>query len=318
MTNKKPKEEKKEDDKSIDSRKYDFQNKDDILDFIITNRNNNQLDKLVWDKLAEFLCLKSEVLSINNNDIIIIFDENTSLDKYDSDQVYSLLSEKWTNDVLLVLNHNWWEIEPAYFISKTCQKKSKNLFKVVVPRKAKSAATLISLWADEIHMWIMSELWPIDPQVKGLPALWLWNALEYLAKTVTKYPDSSRMFAQYLNWKLELPTLGYFDRIAESSVQYAERLLSKRRIKNKKDISNIANVLTYSYKDHGFVIEIDEVKELLGDDIVKAETNEYKLWNEVYSLLNQIQRIYQFFLKKKIAYVWDLSTGLRTWDIESK
>ena len=302
---------------AIEQRVYDFHNSEDIIDFLFENRANNQIDKLVSEKISEFL--QYEVgKSWLEEDIIIIFDENTHLDKFESDQVYSILGEKWEKDVLLILNHNWWEIEPAYFISKTCQKKSKNKFKVVVPRKAKSAATLISLWADEIHMWIMSELWPIDPQIKWLPALWLWNALEYLAKTVTKYPDSSIMFAEYLNGKLELPTLGYFDRIAESSVQYAERLLLARRKKSKKDVHNIANTLTYSYKDHAFVIEIDEVKELLWDEIVKSWTVEYTFGNQVYNLLNQIQRFYKLFFKKNIAYVWDLNQWLRTWDIEKK
>ena len=45
-----------------------------------------------------------------------------------------------------------------------CRKHCKKWFRVIVPNMAKSAATLISLGADEIVMGYCSELGPIDPQ----------------------------------------------------------------------------------------------------------------------------------------------------------
>lgn len=50
------------------------------------------------------------------------------------------------------------KIEPAYLISKTCKRLCKNKLVISIPRQAKSAATLISLGADELHMGLLSEL----------------------------------------------------------------------------------------------------------------------------------------------------------------
>ncbi len=61
---------------------------------------------------------------------------------------------------------------------------------VSVPRRAKSAATLISL-GDEIHMGELSELGPIDPQVgkPRLPVLSLRSsALECIATLCKNIP----------------------------------------------------------------------------------------------------------------------------------
>ena len=49
-------------------------------------------------------------------------------------------------------------------IVEMCREHTKKEFRVIVPNMAKSAATLISLGADEIVMGYCSELGPIDPQ----------------------------------------------------------------------------------------------------------------------------------------------------------
>lgn len=49
-------------------------------------------------------------------------------------------------------------------IVEMCRRSCKGKFRVIVPNMAKSAATLISLGADEIVMGYCSELGPIDPQ----------------------------------------------------------------------------------------------------------------------------------------------------------
>jgi membrane-bound ClpP family serine protease len=105
-------------------------------------------------------------------------------------------------------------VEAGYLISKACKKKSLN-FIVAIPRFAKSAATLIALGADEIHMGIISEMGPIDPQVGDYPALGLGAALEHIAGLCKKYPETSNMLAKYLASKLDLRDLGYLERVSD-------------------------------------------------------------------------------------------------------
>ena len=104
-------------------------------------------------------------------------------------------------------------IEPAYQISKLCKAFAREKFVVVIPRQAKSAATLIAIGADEIHMSILGQLGPIDPQLGGLPALGVAQALERIANLSERFPGSAEMFAKYLQQALTVEQIGYCDRI---------------------------------------------------------------------------------------------------------
>ena len=169
-------------------------------------------------------------------------------------------------------------------------------FVIVVPRHAKSAATLLCCAADEIHMGSLSELGPIDPQINKLPALGLKNSIEHIAQLVKETPESSEMFAKYLHYSLKPIDLGYYERVAESAMQYALRLLTTHKDKLPKEPRRIAYSLVYTYKDHGFVIDKGEATEILGDKIVKTNTPEYSLGNAIYRALNFIEGMANFLL----------------------
>ena len=126
-----------------------------------------------------------------------------------------------------------------------------------MPRQAKSAATLLAIGADEIHMGPLGQLGPIDPQIGGLPALGVSQALKTIASVAALYPKSAEMFARYLRLALTVEQIGYCDRISESAVQYAERLLSTKPSLVAKAAA-IARELVHEYKDHGFVIDLAE------------------------------------------------------------
>jgi hypothetical protein len=82
-----------------------------------------------------------------------------SIDNYDLDKIYAALMNNnpaHAKDVVLFLLSTGGAGEPAYQISKICKFFSKSSFKVIVPRIAKSAATLIAIGADEIHMSLLA------------------------------------------------------------------------------------------------------------------------------------------------------------------
>lgn len=231
--------------------------------------------------------------------LLFLYEPNLSIEQGMVDKIYNAIPDDNTKPILLVIHNHGGRIEPAYLISKTCKELSPK-FVVTIPRKAKSAATLISLGGDEIHMGPMSELGPIDPQFAGLPALGISSSLESIAKIVSKYPESSAMFADFMKEKLDLRILGYFERVSESAQQYAIRLLANKKL--KLTVDEIAHKLVYEYKDHSFVIDKEEAKELLGD-IVKVNTNEYKFGNEIHKFLNEVNIIIGIFQSKSLAIV---------------
>lgn len=108
------------------------------------------------------------------------------------------------------------------------------------------------------------------------------------------------MFAKYLQLTVEPVQIGYYERVAESAVQYAERLLEKHKDTLTSEPAVIAWKLVYGYKDHGFVIDKEEAIVVFGDETVKCNTSEYEIGNKIYNMLSKFENVakildYNFF-----------------------
>jgi hypothetical protein len=255
--------------------------------------------------LNQFPTLKSDY------HVLALFEPQNSIDDSDLDSVFSSLrrsNSKKEKNICLILLSRGGSIEPAYQISKLCKQWSAAKFVVAIPRYAKSAATLIALGADEIHIGPLGQLGPIDPQLGGLPALGVSQALQTIAQLAEKYPGSSIMFAEYLRRVLTVEQIGYCDRIAQSASQYAHRLLSsKPSISDRVEL--IANRLVQEYKDHSFVIDVEESRKLLGDDLIKVDTEELELAEGLYQLFDE----FNYWLKyreKRLLLTGDLTVNI--------
>ena len=172
----------KEDEKQLDL--------DDISDVVSLVQNHKEDESFIKENVLDHI---DQIITKSGLDkkynIIFLYDDNRSISNTHSDSIYRALSSMDKQaDVLLVIHSRGGSIEPAYLISKSCKRLCKRKFAVAVPRQAKSAATLISLGADEIHMGLMSELGPIDPQINKLPAVALSNAL----KKSLSFPQSTQ------------------------------------------------------------------------------------------------------------------------------
>jgi hypothetical protein len=272
--------------------------------------------------------LQSRVASIINKHFkdkseetcfLSLFDPKTSINSWDADRIFKALKEENPDrkkNVLLILESPGGRIEPAYQITKLCKTYSKTTFHVVVPRRAKSAATLIAIGADQIHMGLLGELGPIDPQLDGLPALGVKRSLEIIANICAKDPKSSDAFAKYLGSKLSIEQIGYCDRVSESAVQYAERLLVKKRTINEFQAKKIALELVYEYKDHGFVIDIEEARNHLGEGWIHSDSDEIRFGEEIYDLFTEINVMLSLIRKQRLLVVGSLR-GADIWDLNT-
>ena len=240
--------------------------------------------------------------------VLILFDEG-QLIRSDADRIYSAIRKLDTKrDILLVIYSGGGQIEPAYLISQLCRESAKQKFVAVVPRRAKSAATLICCGADEIHMGAMSELGPVDPQIGEYPALGLGNAMQYIAELVSRHPGASKLFADYLAATVPPIDLGYYERVVESAAQYAEKLLTQHSDSLSQPPNRIANTLVHAYKDHGFVIDRNEATAIFGDRTIRIDTPEYKLGNAIYNHLSFLQTVCAFY-NFKFYWVGSLASG---------
>jgi hypothetical protein len=260
--------------------------------------------------------LRNEITNIKSTynfdqyHILFLYDEHDNISNYHADRLYDAASKNSDKEIYLLLHSNGGLIEPAYLISKTLKRLSHGKFVVAVPRRAKSAATLIALGADEIHMGLMSQLGPIDPQLGGFPALALMNAVDYLADVGSRFPAASEMLSKYLSDKLDLRILGHFRRVSESATQYAERLLEGKALPNGRSAFDLANFLVTHYKDHGFVIDADESTSLFGEQIVKQRSVEYAFANHVFSQFDLFSLMLGFYRKKRFQLVGDESATI--------
>lgn len=307
-----------EDDKPVEEKKIDIK---ELLDALIAafGDGNTEAGRRECPKIISqyFKDKYSEHKIFKKYNVLVLFDEN-SLVKGDSDKIYNAVTGfKEKKPILLILYSRGGSAASAYLIGKLCREYAKDEFHVAVPRFAKSAATMICCAANNIHMGSLSELGPIDPQINGLPALGLKNSVEHIADLVKLHPESSSMFAEYLNKSLSLINLGYYERVAESAQQYAEKLLHTHVNNLERAEKEIAEELVYKYKDHGFVIDRAEAEIIFGKNIIKSNSEEYSFSNQVYNDLNMISS-FSNWLKRSPYYIGSFDTDISFLEIKDK
>jgi len=286
---------------------YDLGNWGDLVSIFKDELPDEKVKSLISRHLQKVI----DNSGLEGYEVIFLYDDGKSISTFHSNRIYNAVKHiNKKSNILLVLQSGGGQIEPAYLISKTCKRMAKSKFNVSIPRKAKSAATLISLGANELHMGRLSELGPIDPQFGGFPALGLSNAMEKIAEMSEKYPKASDMFAKYLTENVNIRHLGLFERVNESAAQYAERLLADKTFPGGQSPKQLADHFTNHYKDHGFVIDSDEASSLLGKKVVKENTKEYEFGNEIYDFLGFANYLFGLFKKKEMRYVGSVSDGL--------
>lgn len=280
-----------------------------------TKENPEEKDKKIFsDKLSQFLKQEVSIMESGDDYNILILYDNIMMVKADSDRIYNAINSFKSKEkpILMVILSLGGEPGSAYLIGKLCQDFCNGTFNVAIPRYAKSAATLLSCAANEIHMGNLSELGPIDPQIKNMPTLGLKNSIEHIAELVSKSPGSGEMFATYLERTVQPIQIGYYERVAESAVQYAEKLLNKNVENLKISPKDIAEKLVYGYKDHSFVIDKEEAASIFGQKIIKNNTPEYKIGNFVYEILSRIEK-WASSLKQDFYYVGSFDSTPEIW-----
>ena len=180
----------------------------------------------------------------------------------------------------------------ASLIRKCCGE-----YVTLVPRCAKSAATLFALGASRIILEQHAELGPLDMQVYRDKTGTFGSALNYVqaldqlgqdtekimyrvaGKLISEgdYPQSSALqFATSFATSFVKPLVDNIDaekytemsRELKVGEEYAVRLLSPKY--EKKDAERIARTLVSQYPDHDFIIDVEEANSIVGLDIEES------------------------------------------------
>ncbi len=190
-------------------------------------------------------------------------------------------------------------VDPAFKMAKLCRDFSEEKFSVIIPYYAKSAATLLSLGADELVMGHPSEIGPIDPRIRvkdnygrevDVSATAIKDALKVIEELSGESPEKSLKYMPLIE-KINLDTLGEYERALKASKQYARTLLeTSNLLKDKSKAEEVADSLATGYYSHGYAIYADEARDKLGFNIVFIENEDE--WKPIWQLYN----LYEAFI----------------------
>jgi len=190
-------------------------------------------------------------------------------------------------------------VDPAFKMAKLCRNFAKKKFSVIIPYYAKSAATLLSLGSDELVMGHPSEIGPIDPRIRvkdnygremDVSATAIKDALKVIEDLSKGAPEKSLKYMPLIE-KINLDTLGEYERALKASQQYAQRLLeSGKLLKDKTKAKEVAEKLATGYYSHGYAIYAEEAKNKLNFNVVFIEDEKH--WSPIWQLYN----LYEAFI----------------------
>lgn len=177
-------------------------------------------------------------------------------------------------------------------------------FNVIIPFKAYSCATLISLGADEVVMTKMGQLSPIDPSLEhplgpqinlpGQPPQIMRisvedvNAFFQLAKEGDlKSEDSMKLVFQLLASSVNPLALGAVQRSREQIAFLAKELM-RHHTRDKEHIEKVVEILTRQRFSHDYIIGRKEAKDALNLNIVDPDPEMTKIIVDLFNGYNKI------------------------------
>lgn len=184
----------------------------------------------------------------------------------------------------------------AYHIARLLQKYAEKKLVIYVLREAKSAATLLACGADEIIFSEISELGPMDPQIREqrvdqrFSPLAIKHTLELLAGESAK---GHKEIVEALSEKLPPPLiLGEHLKSLETGKIYLRNLLAARMLGgDEKRAEVIAQQLVEGYPDHGFCIDFGEAKNLG----LMVKNPDEQISGEIYAIMVAYRKAWKEF-----------------------
>lgn len=188
---------------------------------------------------------------------------------------------------------------------------------VIVPHKAHSAGTLISIGAHSIMMTKQATLGPIDPSFNSAlnppipnampPAYYpvgveaVKGYLEFATKEL-KIKDSIALsnIMMCLSEKVHPLVLGDVYRGRGQIKMLAEKLLANQ-VEDKDKIQQIIDFLCSDSGSHDYTINRREAKEILGLNIIKPSDEEYQIIKKIYDDIAEELQFRKIFDRAAIA-----------------
>jgi hypothetical protein len=179
------------------------------------------------------------------------------------------------------------DADSAYHIAKILHSHFKGVITYIIPRYAKSAATLLVCGGNKIVLGETSELGPLDPQIPQpdgsyISAKSVKSALDLIEKQLEKKENGLKL-ATILSNRLNPLILGQYDSTLEITKEYQKELLLLRMFNSKVDVDKIVEKFAKGYTHHSRVIGCDEAKNIFGDNL-EIWSKDKQEWKIIWSL----------------------------------
>jgi len=241
------------------------------------------IEEQIRSKVTEIQALRDIPL------LVLRTNGNDGISRSHFNDVYQQLkSQPQFEEMDVILESFGGNIDSAYKISKLLKQKARTM-NVIIPHFAKSAATLISIAADNIILAPKAELGPLDAQVPDprnrrnrISALDTFKSLEFLRMyaletmdltvrfllerglTVDEATDKSIIMVEKvcnpLMCQIDPVLMGEYERILSIAEEYGARLLESRMTRDNAE--ELLDKIIKRYPSHSFVIDLDELASL--------------------------------------------------------
>lgn len=190
------------------------------------------------------------------------------------------------NNVDIIVDSFGGDADSAYHIAKILNTHFSGTITYIVPRYAKSAATLLVCGGNKIVLGETSELGPLDPQIyqndgSYISAKAVKSTLDLIKKQLKTREKSGLELAAILASRLNPLVLGQYDSSLDIAKKYQKELLLLRMFKSPVKVNKIVNKFAEGFTHHSRVIGCEEAKKIFGDNLEVWESNkeEWKcLW----------------------------------------
>lgn len=260
--------------------------------FALREQKNKALRDVADSRRAQVQSLIAEIEKERGSKVIVYFSRNL-LNANEVSNFYQLFSGNVkVKNLDLILQSNGGIADDAFKMCRLCRQHTEGKFSVLVPYRAKSAATLLALGADELIMGPASEIGPVDPMIYVrmqdgnnylVPAHSIKDGLDFFESRIKAQPETALVYSPLIE-NLDTTAVGAYQRAIESSKQYAATLLKDGLLKNNPEkVEEVAKALGEKYKSHGFVIDRNIAKDEYSLNVVDATDT---LWEKMWYLYN--------------------------------
>lgn len=257
----------------------------------LQQQNNNVVNQ--FRQLRGNMSIQILLTPMNRHGVDVVFD-------IINDPQFKKQRQQTTNpdNIDVIVDSLGGDADASYHIAKLLDSHFDGKIAYIVPRFAKSAATLMVCGGNNIIMGETSELGPLDPQIRQddgnyISAKAVQSTLELIKKHLKAKDKTGLELATILASRLNPLVLGQYESTLNIAQEYQKELLLLRMFSSKREVAKIVKRFATGYTHHSRVIGCREAQEIFGNrlEIMPSSSQEWRLIWQFYETNKNIANL---------------------------